>query len=178
MQRFNTRALLFHGATATVVASALGGLLALGGNAPIWLYPMLVLAAVAYVAFRMRRWIRRLIHPEPSASVGDILHQRVVFYRRLSNAEQERFRREAHYFLLDQNIVGVNIEVDDTLRVLTAASAVILTFGQPDYEWDTTRDILIYPTAYTEDYEHNSTTGTRLGQVGAQGPIILSAEAL
>lgn len=178
MQRFNTRALLFHGGTAALVAGAVGTLLSLGGNAPIWVYPLLALAALAYVALQTRRWLRRLFAPPPPDWIGEILAEKVLFYKRLPEAEQERFRRDVHYFLLDQHIVGINVELDDTLRVLTAASAVVLTFGLPDYEWDTTRDILIYPSAYTEDYEQSAHKGTRLGQVGTQGPIILSAEAL
>jgi Mlc titration factor MtfA (ptsG expression regulator) len=106
------------------------------------------------------------------------LEERVWFYKRLAPAEKARFRREVRWFLMDHNIIGVKVQVDDELRALVAASAVTLSFGLPAWEWETTRDILLYPSAYTEDYEHSSRKGTRLGQVGHQGPIIFSAPAL
>ena len=177
MRKFNARSLLFHVTTAGLVAVGVSGLLAHRGDAPGWVYGLFAFGWVGYVAFRMRRSFRRVMAPPPPSFIADILAKRVVFYQRLDDAEKARFCREVDYFLLDQNIVGVNAEVDDTLRVLTASSAVLLSFGLPDYEWDTTRDILIYPTAYTENYEQTR-RGTRLGQVRKQGPIILSAEAL
>jgi Mlc titration factor MtfA (ptsG expression regulator) len=177
MRRFSVSALVFKVTAASVVSGGVGGLL--------WLRDQRALAlavgvlGVGFVAWRMRRWARRLVGgDEPSAAVRRVLEERVWFYKRLSPTEKARFRREVRWFLMDHNIIGVKVQVDDELRALVAASAVTLSFGLPAWEWEPTRDILLYPSAYTEDYEHSSRKGTRLGQVGHQGPIIFSAPAL
>ena len=179
MQRFNSKALLLNGAVGAVVATGLGGLVLANDDVPGVAVLVPVLGAVLYVLWSMRRYIRRMMaDPEPPEGIRKTLETGVHFYKCIKDpAEKTRFRHDVQYFLLDQTIVGVGVEVTDELRALVAASAVVLSFGRPWYEWDTTRDILLYPSAFDEDYNHRS-DGRRLGQVGSQGPVIFSAKAL
>jgi MtfA peptidase len=108
----------------------------------------------------------------------DVLQRHVAYYRRLPDTARDRFEREVRYFLQEHVITGPRGEpIDDGLRVLVAASAVIVAFGHPSFKYPRLRDIIVYPDAYGEDYEVRR-HGTRLGEVGGQGPIILSARAL
>ncbi len=179
MMRFNRRELLMHSATAGVVVFGLSGLFLLNARIP-WVALVIPWSlGIAYVLFRMRRYLRRLrAGSEPSPGVREALERKVHFYQRLEEAQQARFRRDIHYFLLDHHIQGVKgVEVTDELRALVAASAVVLTFGRPAYEWNNTRDILLYPDAFDENYEVGSKK-TRLGQVGLQSSVIFSVKAL
>ena len=179
MRRFSVRELAVHTATGAIVGGGLAALLSTNASLPSWAPALPAILAVCYVGVRMRRYGRRLLCGEVfSAGVLEALERLVHFYKILSDeSEKRRFARDVHYFLLDHHIEGVNQAIDDEIRAMVAASAVVLSFGLPDYEWETTRDILVYPSAFNEDYEQGP-TGRRLGQVGSQGPIILSAEAL
>ncbi len=178
MQRFNVKDAIAQGLIASVVGGGLALLVGFNPALPAWAPALPAALGLAWFGLRMRRSLRRLrAGDEPSAAVRSCLEEQVHFYQRLDEAERARFRREVHWFLLDQHIEGVNVEVTDELRALVAASAVVLSFGLPWYEWEATRDILLYPSAYDETYNQGK-GGTRLGQVSRQGPVILSVPAL
>ena len=40
----------------------------------------------------------------------------------------------------------------DDLKLLVAASAVTLSVGWPDYEWDRLTEVLLYPDDFDRDY--------------------------
>ena len=128
----------------------------LGG---IWLYRFLTRQ------IRQRAIIRQTPFP---AAWTRILEQEVPFYQNLSPEDQKRFREEIHIFLHEKRITGINTSVDDTVRVLVAASAIIPIFGFPGWEWEHIREILIYPTSFGEKYQMGSAKEhTILGMVGS-----------
>ncbi len=177
MQRFSRTALAVHSATATAGAVALGTLIAVNPNTPNGWIAAPVFAAIAYVALRMRRWIRRSMGPrQPSASVLTVLES-LPYYRRLRSDEQARFREQVCWFLAEHRISGVGVVVDDELRALIASSAVTLTFGLDGYEWESVREVLVYPTAFDIDLDVHD-EGERVGEFSEQGPIIFSAPDL
>jgi MtfA peptidase len=110
----------------------------------LWLYRFLTRQ------IRQRTLIRQAPFPVAWES---ILEQEVPFYQTLSPADQARFREEVHIFLREKRITGINTSVDDTVRILVAASAIIPIFGFPGWEWEHIREILIYPTSFDEDYQ-------------------------
>ncbi len=82
-----------------------------------------------------------------------VLQREVPFFQTLVESEQDRFREEVSIFLSEKRITGIKTSVDDTVRVLVAASAIIPIFGFPGWEWDQISEILIYPTTFNEQYE-------------------------
>ncbi len=118
--------------------------MALGGA---WLYRFLTRH------IRQRAMIRQAPFP---TEWERILEQHVSFYQRLSLPDQNRFREEVHIFLREKRITGIRTSVDDTVRVLVAASAIIPIFGFPGWEWEHVREILIYPTSFDEGYQMGS----------------------
>jgi len=134
--------------------------------------------AVAAVAVPLLffRWLTRkgrrrralLARPFP-ADYEAVLQRDVAFYRVLADEEKARFRQQVSIFLDEKRITGIRCEIDDTVRVLTAASAVIPIFGFPHWEWDQIGEVLIYPGAFDESYgggEH----ADAIGMVGT-GPM-------
>jgi hypothetical protein len=88
---------------------------------PVWL--LLVLSPVAYRWVR-RRCLRRLAvmrQPFPAAW-ETILRTHVAFFRALDDAGKARFRQLVQIFLDEVRITGIRTVVDDTIRVLVAAS--------------------------------------------------------
>jgi Mlc titration factor MtfA (ptsG expression regulator) len=113
---------------------------------------------------RRRAALRK--QPFPAAWEA-ILQREVPFFQALDESEQKRFREEIRIFLNEKRITGIKTSVDDMVRVLVAASAIIPIFGFPGWEWEQISEVLIYPTTFNEQYEIGS-VGDRdvLGMVG------------
>jgi Mlc titration factor MtfA (ptsG expression regulator) len=175
-RRLNTRrerrtlngALVFGG-VAFVVATLLGGILA-----PTGPHRWLAVALAALVGYAVhtgmsapvRRRRRILARPFPP-EWEKVLQRDVSFFRALPEPDKARFRREIQVFVGEKRITGIKTEVDDTTRVLTAASAIIPIFGFPDWEWNQINEVLIYPDRFGEDYTFGSALDhNTLGMVG------------
>ena len=149
---------------------------------PYWLL-CLVLCPFLYWSVR-RRCLRRLrIMKQPfPASWEQVLQCHVAFFRALPDKEKERFRQIVKVFLDEVRITGIRTEIDDTVRVLVAASAAIPIFGFHDWEYHRLGEVLVYPGSFGEKYQ---TTGSAdeniLGMVGLKhlsGVMILSKPSL
>jgi len=111
--------------------------------------------------------------PAPSRR---LLAERYEHYRRLPSDLRRRFDDDLKLFLAEKRITGIGIEVTDEMRLLVAASAVTLTLGWPEADWDVLAEVLVYPQAFDRDY---SFEGEDLaGEAHAWGTVILSAPAL
>ncbi len=111
-----------------------------------------------------------------------ILSNKVNFYREISTPERVRFEENVLQFLNDVQITGVSVEVDDTDRLLVAASAVIPLFGFPGWRYRNLNEVLLYEGTFNEDYatRHGEDLNI-LGMVGSGSMnrmMILSKSAL
>jgi hypothetical protein len=111
-----------------------------------------------------------------------ILRAHVAFFEALDEVGKARFRQLVQIFLDEVRITGIRTEVDDTIRVLVAASAAIPIFGFHDWEYHRLREVLIYPDAFDDAYQsHGGSDEHILGMVGLHhlsGVMILSKPAL
>ena len=82
-----------------------------------------------------------------------ILRAHVAFFEALDDAGKARFRQLVQIFLDEVRITGIRTEVDDTIRVLVAASAAIPIFGFHDWEYHRLHEVLIYPDAFDDAYQ-------------------------
>ncbi len=113
---------------------------------------------------RRRALIRQRSFPP---AYETILQARVAFYRALPEPERVRFRESLLIFLDETRITGIQTEVDDTCRLLAAASAIIPIFGFPGWQWDAIGEILIYPTAFDDQFKMGrNADGAAIGMVG------------
>jgi Mlc titration factor MtfA (ptsG expression regulator) len=98
-----------------------------------------------------------------------LLTENVAFYDGLDAADKTRFEQAMQLFLARTRLTGIQTEVDDLTRVLTAAAAVIPVFGFPGWEYPTLHEVLIVPDAWQletrADQEVKSLDGTLLGSV-------------
>jgi Mlc titration factor MtfA (ptsG expression regulator) len=97
-------------------------------------------------------------------------------YERLDGAWRARFEDDLRIFLAEKSITGVGVEADDELRLLVAASAVSLSVGWPEYEWDQLTEVLLYPDDFDRDYRFGG--NERAGEAHPWGTVILSVPAL
>ncbi len=162
-------------------------IVAIGGGAMGWLYPplfvVLALAPVGYWLLR-RRCLRRMAvaaRPFPPTWLT-ALEGRVRFYRALNDEQKERFRRMVAVFLDEIQVTGIRTEVDDTIRVLVAAGAIIPVFGFEDWDYHRLGEVLVYPASFDRGYQTEQATDANiLGLTGLghlRGVVILSKPSL
>jgi Mlc titration factor MtfA (ptsG expression regulator) len=128
----------------------------------------LVFGFYRYLTADTRRQRAALAAPFPD-SWRTLLATHVAFYNGLEAAEKTRFEQAMQLFLARTRLTGIQTEVDDLTRVLTAAAAVIPVFGFPGWEYPTLHEVLIVPDAWQletrPDQEVQPLQGTLLGSV-------------
>jgi Mlc titration factor MtfA (ptsG expression regulator) len=97
-------------------------------------------------------------------------------YERLPQEWRGRFEEDLRLFLSEKRITGVGVDATDELRLLVAASAVTLSLGWPEYEWEQLTEVLLYAGDFDRDY----TVGEEelSGQAHGWGTVILSVPSL
>ena len=149
--------------------------------APLWL--LLGLSPFTYWWLR-RRCLRRLaVMQQPFPDDWEqILRAHVAFFAALDSEGKAHFRQLVQIFLGEVRVTGIRTEIDETVRVLVAASAVIPIFGFHDWEYHRLCEVLIYPDAFDDDYQSaKGSDPAMLGMVGLHhlsGVMILSKPAL
>ena len=138
-----------------------------------YLISLAVLAAILYAYYQYatadsRRRSAALAEDFPAAWRQN-LSERVAFYLSLTQNEKARFEKQIQVFLARTRVTGVQTEVDDSTRLLVAASALIPVFGFPDWEYRNLGEVLIVPDAWTlhgdPSKEVKPLEGTLLGSV-------------
>jgi len=148
-----------------------------------WCLPGVLLGPVLYWWFRRRcvRRMRVMAQPFPQVWEG-ILRHRVAYFSALTDEQCERFRQLVKVFLDETRITGIRTDVDETTRVLVAASAIIPVFNLTNWEYSTLGEVLIYPASFDRDYRTDGDgPGNTLGLVGVghlRGVMILSKPSL
>jgi Mlc titration factor MtfA (ptsG expression regulator) len=104
------------------------------------------------------------------------LQERCDTYERLPGDLRGRFEEDLRVFMAEKRITGVGIEASEELRLLVAASAVTLSVGWRDYEWDRLTEVLLYPQDFDRDYGFEMRELS--GRAHGWGTVILSAPAL
>jgi Mlc titration factor MtfA (ptsG expression regulator) len=165
------------GALVCVAATGLGA--ALGGAPGAVAGGVAGLAGAAFLRAaltgRYRRRRALLATPFPSAWRA-ILEDWSDHYDRLSPERRRRFEDDVRLFLDEKRITGVEVAVTDELRLLVAVSAVTLSVGWLDYDWDSLSEVLLYPQDFGRDYSLEAKELS--GQAHGWGTVILSVPSL
>lgn len=110
-----------------------------------------------------------------------ILEKEVSYFRSLPDIDKPRFVDEVKQFLSETRITPIGTTIDDTDRILVAASAVIPIFGFPEWHYTNLTDVLIYKDRFDEEFDTKSRDRNILGMVGSgvmNHKMILSKAAL
>lgn len=150
-------------------------------NGALWLAIVSgILTAAGYYYASMNRYLRRVRLAKElfCEEWRDVLIRCVPFYRALDLKGRKHFEIDVKLFLAEQNIFGLQgAPVDQEVKLLIAASAAMIGHGIPEWEWPGVRDILVYPTAFDQDYEISEEKPVS-GLVHQQGPVIFSERDL
>lgn len=118
---------------------------------------------------------------EFTAEDRKILVEHVGFYVALSDADKQRFEEELTIFLKRTRITGIDVSIDETDKLLVAASAIIPVFAFPEWRYNSITEVLIYPNSFNHNFETSGEERQILGMVGTgamNGTMILSRQAL
>ena len=135
---------------------------------------------------RLRRALGRIFAPRRARRQATLsapfppvwkkfLEARCDHYRRLPVAYRTEFDQQTQIFLAEKQITGIATQVSDEMKLLVAASAVMLTAGWSGYTWDQLTEVLVYPQSFDSEYRFGSDMS---GQAHPWGIVILSAPAL
>lgn len=144
---------------------------------------ILSIGILAYLLFKKLWSNKNWISPKKTfpGNWRNILIQKVSFYNSLSAEEKTRFEYKVQEFLLNCRITGIHTEIDDTDRVLVAASAIIPVFEFPNWKYTNLFEVLLYPNSFNDKFETQAEDARILGMVGTgymEGKMILSKPAL
>ena len=87
----------------------------------------------------------------------ELILKQYAFYNKLTSKEQRYFRHRVASFIVDKDFISrEGLIIDDQVKVLVSATAVMLTFGFRDFYIGLIDKIFIYPDAFysnsNEDY--------------------------
>jgi Mlc titration factor MtfA (ptsG expression regulator) len=112
-----------------------------------------------------------------------LLENNILFYKKLTQKEQQLFCVKMYHFLNTKNIEAIHFELEELDTLLIAASAVIPVFRFPTWNYANLTTVLIYPDYFDEDLQFGKKTKGRniAGLVGTgrfENQMILSKRAL
>lgn len=148
-----------------------------------WCFAGVILGPFAYWWFRRPCVRRKQVMNAAFPDVWEgVLRSKVSYFNALDDEQKKRFRQLISVFLDETRITGIRTDVDETTRVLVAASAIIPVFAFEDWEYSRLGEVLIYPSSFDDDYstDENVPRDT-LGMVGVghlSGVMILSKPSL
>ncbi len=114
---------------------------------------------------------KKIITKEFSPAWRDVLLCRVDYYRDLDELDRERFERNVQIFLAEKAIEGTGVELDETLRVLVAASAIIPIFGFEDWEYGMLDLVVVRPEPFEAHFRKDISANDSLFATGMVGDI-------
>ncbi len=134
------------------------------------------------------RWRRRrklLASPFPEDWLT-FLDNNVLFYRNLSETQQEKIQRILRVFVAEKYWEGCQgFNITEEVKVTIAAQAALLVLEMPGQYFDRVQSILVYPTAYFSSGKTMGPGGVvtegdsaREGEAWYRGPVILSWDDL
>ncbi len=149
--------------------------------ATYWTFIVASVLVVIFVFWAIRANNKKRKHPIFSSNWRAILEEKISFYEALSPSDKTRFEQEILYFINHTTITGVEMAIDDTDRLLVAASAVIPLFGFPELRYRNISEVLLYKGTFNADNQTEGEERNILGKVGSGDMhrlMILSLPAL
>ena len=126
---------------------------------------------------------KRLIEVIPTDStIRAVLAEKVEFFNRLNRQQQEVFLKRVAYFLKTTKISAEKgAVVQDSDKILVAASATIPLFHFSQWAFENLDEVLIYPGEFNEKFDTQNDARNILGMVGngaMNRKMILSLKSL
>ncbi len=104
----------------------------------------------------------------------EILKKRVIFYKELSAEDKKVFEKRISLFLATKRVEGIDTDIDDTLKLMVASSAIIPVFAFPEFNYPRINEVLIYPNSFDENFQTERFENHKQFIIGMVGDGVLS----
>jgi len=139
-----------------------------------------ILAVFFWAVFRDR--VQYKVPKEFPIAWIELLNKHVHFYQNLDQAGKEKFQSKVRNFLKQVRITGIQLEVTDLDRLLTASSAIIPLFNFPTWRFHHLHEVLLYPSHFDSNFSIDDPQEVITGMVGSgrnmDGVMILNRDSL
>lgn len=99
----------------------------------------------------------------------NILKEHVRFYSGLDDDQKAVFEKRVQLFLATKKIEAIDTEIDDQIKIMVAASAIIPMFAFPGYNYPNLSEVLIYPNSFDEKFQTRREAGHEESIIGMVG---------
>ncbi len=106
------------------------------------------------------------------------LKDNAAFYANLNPAQKQQFQTRVQFFLAEKKIEGIDTAINDEVRLLVAASAIIPTFAFPYYDYSNLRQVLLYPNSFDHAFSTETAPGKDRNIAGMVGNDFLNGTLL
>lgn len=127
---------------------------------------LIFIAAIIYTVWWLQKKKTVITDPLP-LKLKEILAEEVPFYQQLPEDKKPIFEERTKQFLTQVKITGVKTIVEDTDRVLIAASAIIPIYHFPGWQYRNLHEVLLYPDSFDHEFEQQGNARNILGMVGS-----------
>jgi len=132
-------------------------------NNPVSLIVFIIVAIGIALLLRSSRKKKKQVaekleQPFP-ADWRTILEKDVAFYAQLNEQDKLLFEKRAWRFIATKSMEGIDTDIDDSIRLMVASSAIIPTFAFAEYNYPHVQTILIYPNSFDEQFQTNRYKG-------------------
>lgn len=129
-------------------------------NIIIAIFLLALLIMMLYYGFRMLEMLRVIRYKKPFFTHFYLIKKRLtpkqklilkdfLFYERLSKKEKGYFEHRVACFIEDKTFIGRDeLRIDDHVKVLISATAIMLTFGFRDFYIGLIDKIFVYPKPF------------------------------
>ncbi len=115
---------------------------------------LIAFGAMIYFVFLKKNTIEKRILTQPfPENWRSNLNEHVLFYCDLDEAQKAGFEKRVQLFLATKKIEPIDTEIDDSIKIMVAASAIVPMFAFPEFNYPDLREILIYPNSFDEKFQ-------------------------
>ncbi|MEO8734351.1 MAG: M90 family metallopeptidase, partial [Flavobacteriales bacterium] len=138
-----------------------------------------LIAIVRYLLVKKKRFAEAMDRSFPE-EWRNFLRDHVAFYEHLRTQDRLVFEHRVQLFLAEKRVEGIDTDIDDTVRLMVASSAIIPVFAFPGYTYPHVHEVLIYPNSFDSTFQTQRYAGHReyiSGMVGNRfmnGTVALS----
>ncbi len=128
-----------------------------------------ILFGIMVVFLYKRKLLKKRLSQKIPELWREILVKKVLFYQQLYDQDKRLFEKRIQRFLATKKIEGIDTEIDDSIRLFVASSAVIPTFAFPEYNYPGVHSVLIYPGSFDEQFQTQQFEGSKENIIGIVG---------
>ena len=110
-------------------------------------------AMIYFVFLKKNTKEKRILTQAFPESWRSILNEHVLFYCDLDETQKAGFEKRVQLFLATKKIEPIDTEIDDSIKIMVAASAIVPMFAFPEFNYPGLREVLIYPNSFDEKFQ-------------------------